>query len=1604
MKAFKRFFALALGLALAGTLAHAQKQISGPYLWVIAPTEAGQGGANSTDLDQLAAATDGAVTEDDVAANGANEGDQVGGYAWTSIQLPNNGDINAMLVNAGVTDNEDMNDVSAYALINLESPRAQENVLLACGSDDSIKIWLNGKVVHKNAVNRGRGRYQDLVRVNLKAGSNRVLVKVSERTGGWGMHFGVNAEFTAGGVTYHPEEISIPDEIYIHDLAVVDPDHSDLVLGKSVGRIGAVSGFGTGFLVAPNKILSNRHVIGGVAKTHLPVWMTKHETDGPVHGYIAEVIFAHEEYDMAVGVVNWTRPDFEVPAPLTLMRSSEFDSRVQSAGGNVRIKTIGHSGGKPKTRQIGDYVKHNNWIMAHYPVHAPGGSGSPVFFENGNAVVGVATGIANWTESRLFHDQRHDYFGDLKAVIQAPLDPTAPKLLAGHASGAKSAAYSPNGQAIAVGSGDAVIRVWNANWSGVPKAPIHTLRGHTAAVLSVAYSPNGQTIVSGSADSTVQIWNAGTGAKIRTLRHSSAVTSVAYSPNGQTIAAGGVGAAVRLWNANTGVEMRTLEGHTAIVWSVAYSPDGQTIASGSADSTVRLWNAGTGAPIRTLPGHTDDVNSIAYSPNGQTIVSGSADDTIRVWNAGTGAPIRTLQGHTSDVYSVAYSPDGLTIASGSADSTVRIWNANTGAPMQTLEWYQWWRKGIVSFAAYSPNGQKVVSGSADDTIRVWNIATRPIASVSGPIESQTSAFKVTVAFSSAVAGFTSSDIVVTNGSVTNFAGSGAIYTATIEPSSAGAVTVSVPANAAANVWGSSEASNTYSADYRSQQVLTGHTDSVVSVAYSPDGQTIAAGSDDHTIRLWNADTGAHIRTLQGHTNRVKSVAYSPDGLTIASGSNDKTVRIWNADTGAHIRTLQGHTNWVFSAAYSPDGRTLASSSADDTIRIWNANTGAHLRTLRGDTSNVFYSAAYSPDGQTIASGGDDNTIHIWNANTGAHLRTLQGHTAPVNSVAYSPDGQTIASGGDDYKVRIWNANTGALIRTLQGHMNWVSSVAYSPDGQTIAAGSGDNTIWTWNADTGEHLATFRGHTDMVRSVAYSPDGQTIASGSSDNTIRIWDISDLTVPTARPTVIVSGPSEAPAGAFNVTILFSSAVTGFTSSDIVVTNGSATNLAGSGKTYTATIESSSAGAVTVSVPANAAGNNEASNTYSVNIVRGSSFTVDLRLGLNMLHVPVNDPQLKKMSDLYAALGGSQDVQFLVAYSPESNHFKVYTEGLAGSDLPLSDETAVIASMKSAKFVTFTGGLLKREVALRAGMNLIGVTRAGAVETIGDLASLSTVPLIVIALKHDNTGNALFQIANDSTDAAKGGNGYIILAEEDAILTFDGSAWSYGASTAAASAEAAAYDPSAYDPSATPLLVVEGSVAREDNLAPLNGLEISIANLQTGQTASDIAGRGSASGRFSLPLLALTGDSYAVGDAFDLRVSDSSGTFGGVRTVRFVLDKESVSAGRINVGKLLATAVPTESALLPNYPNPFNPETWIPFDLSEESRVAVTIYNAAGQTVRVLQLGELPAGTYRSRGKAAHWDGRNALGEPAASGVYYVRIEAGSFTALRRMVVLK
>ena len=246
-------------------------------------------------------------------------------------------------------------------------------------------------------------------------------------------------------------------------------------------------------------------------------------------------------------------------------------------------------------------------------------------------------------------------------------------------------------------------------------------------------------------------------------------------------------------------------------------------------------------------------------------------------------------------------------------------------------------------------------------------------------------------------------------------------------------------------------------------------------------------------------------TLNGLNNSVLSVAISPDGNTIASNS-DRAIKVWNLATKEEIYTLKGHSNKVNVLAISPDGQTLVSGSEDKTVKVWNLTTGKQIRTLKGHSDSV-HALAITSDGKTLVDGSDDNTIKVWNLDTGRIIRTLSGHSFWVRSVAISPDGRLLASGSFDNTIKLWNLRRGQQIRTLSGHSQTVTSVAISPDGNTLASGSRDQTIKLWNLTTLKQIRTLSGHSQTVTSLAISPDGKTLVSGSEDNTIKIWHVSN-----------------------------------------------------------------------------------------------------------------------------------------------------------------------------------------------------------------------------------------------------------------------------------------------------------------------------------------------------------------------------------------------------------------------------------------------------------------------------------------------------------------
>ena len=284
----------------------------------------------------------------------------------------------------------------------------------------------------------------------------------------------------------------------------------------------------------------------------------------------------------------------------------------------------------------------------------------------------------------------------------------------------------------------------------------------------------------------------------------------------------------------------------------------------------------------------------------------------------------------------------------------------------------------------------------------------------------------------------------------------------------------------------------------------GHLDRIFSVAFSPDSSMLASGSFDQTIRLWDVGTQQCHKVLRGHTDLIYSVAFSPDGNTLASGSFDQTIRLWNAKSGQCLSVLKGHTDSIMSVAFCPDGDTVASGSFDHTIRLWNVRSGQCLKVLRGHTNRV-RSVAMSSDSNLVASSGDDQTVRLWDVNTGHCLKILQGHTNRVYSIAFSPNNHLLVSSGDDQTVRLWEVDTGQSHNILSGHTNFVRAVAFSPDSRVLATGSFDQTVRLWDVGTGQHVKTLQGQINGVFVAAFSPDSSALASSSGDQTIQLWDV-------------------------------------------------------------------------------------------------------------------------------------------------------------------------------------------------------------------------------------------------------------------------------------------------------------------------------------------------------------------------------------------------------------------------------------------------------------------------------------------------------------------
>ncbi|GAB1542095.1 hypothetical protein NUACC21_47690 [Scytonema sp. NUACC21] len=438
-----------------------------------------------------------------------------------------------------------------------------------------------------------------------------------------------------------------------------------------------------------------------------------------------------------------------------------------------------------------------------------------------------------------------------------------------------------------------------------------------------------------------------------------------------------------------------------------------------------------------------------------------------------------LLGHKNTIRSVSFSPNGQILASASTDNTIKLWDLK-GKILHNIEKH----KDIVNSVSFSPNGQIFASGSYDKTIKLWSIHGKLL-----------------------------DDKQVHQAQV---------YSVSFSPD--GKMLASASWDGTVKLWSVKDNKLTFiktvelpneileaKAKDKNQSSGSPKPYSFFGVSFTPDGNLIAAGNDDKTVRIWNSK-GQLLKTLpQEHSDRVYGVSFSPDGKTLASFSADSTIILWNIQQGKKIRTLTGHKFEVFSTSFTVDGKILISGSNDNTIKFWRVEDGKELKTLAGHSSAV-RTVNISPDGKLLASAGIDSTIKLWRIQ-GDDVITLAGHSQKLYTVSISGDSKTVATAGSDftfvdkekfYKIKLWRKLDGKELRTLLGHQIDITATSFSPDSQLLASGDTRGNIIFWNPENGEKLTTLKAHDDTIRSLSFSPDSKMLASASYDRTIKLWN--------------------------------------------------------------------------------------------------------------------------------------------------------------------------------------------------------------------------------------------------------------------------------------------------------------------------------------------------------------------------------------------------------------------------------------------------------------------------------------------------------------------
>lgn len=699
-----------------------------------------------------------------------------------------------------------------------------------------------------------------------------------------------------------------------------------------------------------------------------------------------------------------------------------------------------------------------------------------------------------------------------------------------------SVAFDPTGERLALGCGDATIRIFRVS----DGSELAVLEGHTDGVLSVEFSRDGKSLLSSGYDNVARIWDLATNKNTEVLdRHNWWVWSADYSPDGTRIVTTGQDGKAIVWQKTADGDYEYLTefaGHQGPIYDGHFSPDGKQVATAGYDRRVLLWNPGEVHPVdvrRRLEGdpdlpspfielgtHSGPVRNVSFAPDGTTLASGGEDNVIHLWDLANHAAAKELRGHSSHVRDLAYSADGNWLVSAGRDEVIKLWQPRDYAEQIVLS--DPLSNDAVLAAHFSHDGKQLVMASRDRTASLWDVANGHL------IKRFTEGHE----FLASTAVFFADGTRLATG-----AGDGTVlvwdlatgtqlfelnrtgYTAVVAVSPDDRWIVTGSDGNEAQVWDAATGELFGS--------LPGHKGPITAARFSSDGKWLATGDDQRLACLWQFDPQVNawvpIHWLEGHSRAITSLAFAANNRVLVTSSGDNTCGQWDVDTGQELRNLVlKHPDWVTEVDVSADGTQALTSCDDGKLRLWNMpdarliSTIEPLGQIEPSAQKVVYSSIdLAPDGKrALITCSATGQVFLWdvvnNVNMGDTAAWLDfDGQGLVWAAKFTPNGDNILTiGGND--ARLWDGSSRKQIIRFSPH-GAVADADLSADGKLLVTGSWDQSAKIWDVVTGTALRKLDGvHQAYVNSVQFSPDGKLILTASDDGTARLWDAA-----TAQP---------------------------------------------------------------------------------------------------------------------------------------------------------------------------------------------------------------------------------------------------------------------------------------------------------------------------------------------------------------------------------------------------------------------------------------------------------------------------------------------------------